>query len=122
MFKRFLKFLLRMVLSFVALLILLAVVTAWTMSPKVRDNSALILDITGPIPEEGPQDWRTKLLVGDILTMRGILRSLEKAETDERIRAVIVNSTFARIGPAKAQEIRSAIKRFAARSKKPVIG
>jgi protease IV len=122
MFKRFLKFLLRMVLSFVALLILLAVVTAWTMSPKVRDNSALILDITGPIPEEGPQDWRTKLLVGDILTMRGILRSLEKAETDDRIRAVIVNSTFARIGPAKAQEIRSAIKRFAARSKKPVIG
>ena len=122
MLKRFFKFLIRMVLYFIALFVILILITAWTMGPKVKENSALVLDITGPVPEEGPQDWRTRLLVGDILTMRGILRSLEKAQTDDRIRALIVNSTYARMGTAKAQEIRSAIKSFAARSKKPVIG
>ena len=122
MIKRFLKFLLRMVLSFLTLFILFLVITAWTMGPKVKDSSALILDLTGPLPEEGPQDWKTKLLVGDILTMRGVLRSLEKAKTDDRIKALIVNSTFASMGPGKAQELRAAIKKFAAGSKKPVYG
>lgn len=104
------------------LLILFIVITAWTMGPKVKDNSALILDLAGPLPEEGPQDWKTKLLIGDILTMRGVLRSLEKAKTDDRIKALIVNSTFASMGPGKAQELRAAIKKFAAASKKPVYG
>ncbi len=122
MIKSFFKFLLRMLLGFVLLFIFILVLAVWTMGPKVQNNSALILDLTGPLPEEGPQDWKTKLLVGEILTTRGILRSLEKAQTDDRIRALIVNSTFARMGPGKAQEIRAAIKDFAARSKKPVYG
>jgi protease-4 len=122
MIKSFFKFILRMIVSFIVLIVLVIAITAWTMGPKVKENSALVLDLTGPIPEEGPQDWRTKLLVGEVLTTRGIFRSLEKAQTDDRIRAVIVNSTFALIGPAKAQEIRSAIKNFSARSKKPVYG
>ncbi len=122
MIKKFLKFLLRMVLSFVMLFILFVVITAWTMGPKVKESSALILDLSGPLPEEGPQDWKTRLLVGDILTMRGVLRSLEKAKTDDRIKALIVNSTFASMGPGKAQELRAAIKKFSAASKKPVYG
>jgi protease IV len=122
MIKRFLKFLLRTLLSFLVLVIIFIVITAWTMGPKVKNNSALILDLTGPLPEEGPQDWKTKLLVGDILTMRGVLRSLEKAKTDDRIKTLIVNSTFASMGPGKAQELRAAIQKFGAQSKKPVYG
>lgn len=111
-----------MVLWFVFLFVVIVAITAWSMGPKVKDNSALILSLSGPLPEEGPQDWRTKLLVGEVLTTRGVLRALEKAQTDDRIRALIVNSTFASMGPGKAQEIRSAIKTFAKQSKKPVYG
>ena len=122
MIKRFFKFLLRAVLWFAFLFIVFSVITLWTMGPKVPKNSLLILNLTGPLPEEGPQDWKTRLLVGDILTMRSLLHSLEKAQTDDRIRAVIVNPTLARMGPAKAQEIRSAIQSFSKNSKKPVYG
>jgi protease IV len=122
MLKRILKFLLRIALWFLTLFILLFIITVWTMGPHVERNSALVLTLTGPLPEEGPQDWKTKLLVGEILTTRGVLRALDKAQTDNRIKAVIVNSTFATMGPAKAQEIRTAIKSFAKRSKKPVYG
>jgi len=111
-----------MVLWFFALLILLVVVTALTMGPSVKPNSALLIDLSGPLPEEGPQDWKAKLLVGEILTASGLLHSLDKAQTDDRIHALIVNSTFAQVGIGKAQEIRSAIKNFAAKSNKPVYG
>jgi protease IV len=122
MLKRFLKFLLRLALWFFITLVVLVVITAVTMGPKVESNSALVLDLSGPLPEEGPQDWKEKLLVGEVLTMRGVLSSLNKASSDDRIRALIVNSTFAQVGTGKAQELRAAIKNFAAKSKKPVYG
>jgi protease-4 len=122
MFKRFLKFILRTVLGIFILFIVLLIVTALTMGPKVQSNSVLFLNLSGPLPEEGPQDWKTKLLIGEVLTTRGVLRSLDKAKTDDRIRALVVNSTFTQIGTGKVQEIRAAIKDFAASSKKPVYG
>ena len=122
MIKRFLKFILRTILGIFIMFIVLLIVTASTMGPKVQSDSALFLDLSGPLPEEGPQDWKTKLLVGEVLTTRGVLRALEKAKTDDRIRALVVNSTFTQIGTGKVQEIRAAIKSFAASSKKPVYG
>jgi protease-4 len=122
MMKRFLKSLLKVALWLFISLVIVLVITAATMGPSVKQNTALVLDLSGPVPEEGPQDWREKLLIGEVLTTRGVLYSLHKAATDDRIRALIVNSTFAQVGTGKAQELRAAIKGFAAKSRKPVYG
>jgi len=122
MIKRFFKFLLRTVLWFVFIGALFAVIAAFTMGPDVKENSVLVMDLSGSLPEEGPQNWKERLLVGEMLTTNGVMQALKKAQTDPRIKALIVNSTYSYMGPGKAQEIRSAVKNFASASKKPVFG
>lgn len=118
--KGLLKFVGYSVLSFVIFVISMIVFMALTMGPRVRDNSLLVLDVQGPVSEEGSQGWKERLLIGDVLTTRSIIESLQKAKTDKRIKALLVTAMGADMGIAKAQEIRSAVKDFA--KAKPVYG
>jgi protease IV len=113
MFKKFLKFVLLSILSLLVILFLFGLFAALTMGPHVKDNSLLVLNLDGPVLEQGPQNWKERFLLGDVLTTRGILNGLEKAKTDKRIKALLVTAGGAETGLAKAQEIRSAIKDFA---------
>ncbi len=122
MFKKLLKFLLMSALTFFLMIVFLLVVAALTMGPTVKKNSILVLDLSGPLFEEGPQGWKERLLVGDVLTTRGIVESVEKAKKDDRIRGLLVNSLYAEMGIGKAQELRNVIRDFARTSKKPVYG
>lgn len=120
MFKKFLQYILFSLLSLFIFLLLIVVIAAFTMGPSVSRNSLLVLNLTGPLMEEAPSGWKEKLLMGDVLTTRDILTSLEKAKKDNRIRGLLVTAMGAQIGFAQAQDIRQAIKDFAA--KKPVYG
>jgi protease-4 len=121
MLKKLLHYLLFSILSFLLFLVLIVIVAAITMGPNVKENTVLTLEIVGPIMEEGPQGWKEKFLLGDVLTVRDIITSLKKAKTDDRVKALLVSALYAEAGPGKAQEVRSAIKDFA-KSKKPVYG
>jgi protease-4 len=83
------------------------------MGPDVKENSVLVLDLTGPVLEEGPQGLIEKFMLGDVLTTREIITSLEKARKDNRIKGLLVTALYTQAGLGKTQEIRSAIKRFA---------
>src|SRR5262249_353550 len=120
MLKKFLKFVLVSFVSLLVILFVLGLFAALTMGPHVKDNSLLVLNLDGPVMEQGPQNWKEKLLVGEVLTTRGVLNGLEKAKTDKRIKALLVTAGGAETGLAKAQEIRSAIKDFA--KTKPTYG
>jgi protease-4 len=115
--KRFLKGLLKFfgytILSFVVFFVTLIVLMALTMGPRVGRNSLLVLDMQGAVYEEGPQNWKERLLTGDVLTTRSIITALDKAKKDRRIKALLVTAMAADMGAAKAQEIRAAIKDFA---------
>ncbi len=120
MLKNLLKYLLFSILSFLLLLIVIVVIAVVTMGPDVKENSILVLDISGPILEEGPQGLLERYFLGDVLTTREIMTSLDKARKDSRIKGLLVSSLYAQMGLGKTQEIRSAIKKFA--SSKPVYG
>ncbi len=122
MLKKLLKFVLMSALTFFLIIVLLLVIAAFTMGPKVKKDSVLVLELSGPLMEEGPQGWKERLLVGDVLTTRGIVESLEKAKKDDRIKALLVDSLYAQMGIGKAQEIRNLIQDFARTTKKPVYG
>jgi protease-4 len=120
MLKNLLQYLLFSILSFLVLLIAVIVIAAVTMGPDVKENSVLVLDLTGPVLEEGPQGVFEKIMLGDVLTTREIITSLEKAKKDSRIKGLLVTAMSTEAGLAKTQEIRSAIKRFA--KSKPAFG
>jgi len=88
--------------------------------PPVPAHSTLVLRVGGDLAEVAPSD-----LVGYVrgvrhATVRGIVRSLEKARVDPRISAVLLRPTgFDTPFWAKVQEIREAIVDFR-RSGKPV--
>lgn len=121
MLKRLLQYLLFSLLSFLLFIVLIVVIAAITMGPDVKKNSILVLDVVGPIMEEGPEGLKEKLLIGDVLTVRDVITSLRKAAKDDRIKALLVTSLYAQMGPGKAQEIRDSVQNFA-KSKKPVYG
>ena len=120
MFKKFLQYILFSLLSFLFVVLLVVVVAALTMGPSVSKNTLLVLQLAGPLMEEGPQGWKERFLVGNVLTTRDIVTALEKAKGDNRIKGLLLSALNAQLGFAKAQDIREAVKDFAA--KKPVYG
>jgi protease-4 len=120
MFKNLLQYLLFSLLSFLLFLIVLVIIAAITMGPDVKENSILLVNISGPVMEEGPHGLLEKYFLGDVLTTRELIRSIEKARNDTRIKGLMVTALGAQMGLGKTQEIRSAIKNFA--SKKPAYG
>ncbi len=120
MLKNLLQYLLFSLLSFVVFLVAIVIIAVVTMGPDVKENSILVLDVSGPVLEEGPQGFIEKFMVGDVLTTREIMTSLEKAKNDSRIKGVLVTALNSQLGLGKAQEIRSGIKRFS--KSKPAYG
>src|ERR1041385_6545812 len=122
MLKKILKFLIYSFLSFIGFIVFILIIAAVTMGPRVKTNSILVLDLSGPLMEQGPRNWKEKLLIGEVLTTRDIITGLEKAKKDKRIRGLLVTSLFSEMGIGKAQEVRALIRDFATTSKKPVYG
>src|SRR6476659_8103227 len=120
MLKNLLQYLLFSILSFLLLLVVIIVIAIVTMGPNVKENSVLVLNVSGPVLEEGAQGFLQKYFMGDALTTRDIMTSLEKARKDSNIKGLLVSSMNAEMGFAKTQEIREGIKRFA--TAKPVYG
>jgi protease-4 len=88
--------------------------------PQVSANTALVLRLSGEIPEKAPVDL-PGFLGGDDskLTMVDIYSTLRKAASDSNIRALVLEPDSISVGWAKLEEIRSDVERFR-QSGKPV--
>src|SRR5437660_7388308 len=87
--------------------------------PSIRDNSALTLKISSPLPDYVPEDPIRKLFGGQPQSLSNLLVQFRKAKVDKRITAVLVDIDMPEEGWAKAEEIRAAIADFRT-SGKPV--
>lgn len=88
--------------------------------PSVADNSVLILNVSGDLPDYVPEEPIAKALgVGQTQSFTGLMTQLRKAKVDSRIGAVVLDINFPGIGWGKADELRDAIKEFRT-SGKPV--
>jgi protease IV len=89
-------------------------------APAVPANSALVLDLTGSVPEAAPVDIPfppTQLQSAP--TVRDVWTSLREAATDNRIKAVVIQPRSLAIGWGKLEEFRQELLDFK-RSGKPV--
>ena len=88
--------------------------------PTVADNSVLLLDLQGEIPEAAPVD--IPFPIGRALappTVRDLWTSLHRAAKDPKVKAVMLEPRTLAAGWAKLEEIRGEIAEFK-KSGKPV--
>ncbi len=88
--------------------------------PSVPENSVLILQVSGGLPDYAPEDPTAKLFgISQPQSFTSLLTQLRKAKVDKRVGAVLLDIEMPGIGWGKADELRDAIKDFRA-SGKPI--
>jgi len=101
-------------------LIVLIVVASQMGRPTVAENSVLVLNVSGALPDYVPEEpFLQALGVEQEQSFTSLLTQLRKAKVDKRIGAVMLDINFPAIGWAKAGEFREAVAEFKT-SGKPV--
>jgi protease-4 len=91
-----------------------------TKQPSVAQNSVLVLNLSGDIPEAAPIEVPIPLLESQATpTIRDIWTSLHQASKDSRIKAVLIKPRGLAAGWAKLQELHQDLEDFK-HSGKPV--
>ena len=119
----------RTLFNLIFLLIVVVVIVALVTSgpPKLEDNTALVLNLRGPLVEQHPAGLRDAALAqlgGDTprsTQLRDVLTVLDAAAKDPKItRAVLVLDEFKGGGLAGLREVAAALQRFRASGKQVV--
>ena len=98
----------------------LAVYISSANKPQIADNSVLILNVSGSLPDFSADDSTAKLFgLGQAESFSNLLTQLRKAKIDSRVSAILLDINFPGIGWGKADELRAAIADFKT-SGKPV--
>ena len=83
-------------------------------SEKISSNSVLTLDFEDVIPEKtnnvpiNPYEFKTRKVIG----LRDIIRSIDAAAGDDKVKGILVKSEDMNIGFATSYTIRQALERF----------
>lgn len=88
--------------------------------PDVPENSVLVLNVSGELPDYAPDNPTADLIgVPQPQGFSNLMNQLRKAKADKRIGAVLVDVGLSGLGWGKAEELRDAIKDFR-KSGKPI--
>lgn len=91
-------------------IIILALVADKIGRPSVPENSVLVLNISGALPDYVPEEPLAKAFgINQQQSFSSLLTQMRKAKVDNRIGGVRLNINFPDIGWGKADELRDAI-------------
>jgi protease-4 len=100
-------------LTFVTLfLIFFIAVRLRERPPSIADNSVLVLNLEGDLPEKPPVEIPFLPTPGPSVTMTNAWMALRKAVSDPHIKAIVLMPEGLSMGWAKLEELRSGIERF----------
>ncbi len=85
--------------------------------PSIKDNSVLVLKVSGSLPDYVAEDPMNRFFGRDERSLTSLLSQLRKAKADKRIKGVLLELDLTSVGWGKAEEIRDAIKDFRASGK-----
>ncbi|MGI8789146.1 MAG: signal peptide peptidase SppA [Pyrinomonadaceae bacterium] len=101
-------------------IIAIALIAESVSKPNVADNSVLVLNVSGDLPDYTPDAPVAKIFgFKQSTSFSSLLTQLRKAKVDSRIGAVLLDINFPSIGWGKADELRAAVAEFKT-SGKPV--
>src|SRR5215813_6786015 len=88
-------------------------------APTIRDNSVLVLNVSGELPDYVNEDPLRRFFGGPDQSLSSLILQIKKAKVEKRITAVLLDVQMSGAGWAKAEEIRDAVADFRT-SGKPV--
>lgn len=107
-------------LVLVALIGLALVVSAFRRSaPSIKDNSVLVLRVSGSLPDYAPDDPLRRIFGAPSQSLSSLVLQFKKAKVDSRIKIILLEINMSGAGWGKSEEIRDAIADFRT-SGKPV--
>ena len=81
--------------------------------PDVENNTVLVLNVSGDLPDYVPEEPVARTFgIQQKQSFTSLLTQLRKAKVDKRIGAVVLDISFPDIGWGKADELRDAIKDY----------
>lgn len=81
--------------------------------PDVENNTVLVLNVSGDLPDYVPEEPVARAFgIQQKQSFTSLLTQLRKAKVDKRIGAVVLDISFPDIGWGKADELRDAIKDY----------
>ena len=102
-----------LLIFFLVAIIGIAIIVESVNRPAVANNSVLILNISGDLPDYVAEEPFAKAFgISQKQSFTSLLTQLRKAKVDSRIAAVELDINFPGIGWGKADELRDAIKDF----------
>jgi protease IV len=88
--------------------------------PSVPENSVLVLNVSGDLPDYNPPDPMAEVFgIEQAESFSSLITQIRKAKVDTRVGGILLDINFPGIGWGKADELREAIKDFKT-SGKPV--
>ena len=98
---------------FLVAVIAIALAASSMNKPTVADNSVLVLDVSGSLPDYAANNSLTQIFTGgQTESFSNLLAELRKAKVDTRVSAILLDINFPGIGWGKADELREAIADF----------
>ena len=102
----------------IGLLVIAGIVAALTLAPWERtvgelpDSAVLDIAIVGNLPEKPSSGDFASFVRGDAMTLTRLVRVLDRAAQDSRIRALDMDLSLAELGQTDVEALRPAIQRF----------
>jgi len=91
----------------------IALIAESLSKPDIRDNSVLVLKVSGEMPDYSAQDPMAKVFgIAQSQSFSSLLTQLRKAKVDSRVSAILLDIDFPSIGWGKSDELRAAVAEF----------
>ena len=102
-------------MGIIGVISILGMVASTESTPKVQDNSVLVLDLNGVMQERAEDDLYGFLTGGEVssLGLDELTEAIDKAKADDNVKGIYIEaSMFAPDGPASVQALRNKLVEF----------
>ena len=102
-------------MGIIGVISILGMVASTESTPKVKDNSVLVLDLNGVMQERAEDDLYGFLTGGEMssLGLDELTEAIDKAKSDDNVKGIYIEaSMFAPDGPASVQALRNKLVEF----------
>ena len=102
-------------MGIIGVISILGMVASTDSTPKVKDNSVLVLNLNGVMQERSQDDIYSFLTGGEVssLGLDDLAEAIDKAKTDDNVKGIYIEAgMFAPDGPASVQALRKKLVEF----------
>lgn len=107
------------IVTFMGIISIVGMIASGDSTPEVRNNSVMVLNLSGVIDEQGQEDF-LGTLTGNTMSNLGLdnmLSAIKKAKDNDKIKGIYIEAGILQAGYATMQEIRNALLDFKKKGK-----